>query len=264
MRSRARIGLLVGLVLCAGSARAQDSVLLEELTWTEVRDAVRVGKTTVIVPTGGTEQNGPHLVLGKHNLIVGFAAREIARRLGDALVAPVVAYVPEGEIDPPSGQMWAPGTLSLPDAYFAKLLEFAARSLRAHGFLDIVFIGDSGGNQAGAAAVAQALNREWADTAVRVHQIEAYYGANGFADWLRAQGESSADIGTHAGIEDTSQLLAIHPEGVRRDRLAPGRPGDGSGVVGDPTRATAEYGRKGLELKIDAAVRAIRASRAER
>ena len=262
-RARACVGLLAGLLLHAVPARAQDSVFLEELTWTEVRDAIRAGKTTAIVPTGGTEQNGPHMVLGKHNLIVAFTAREIARRLGDALVAPVVAYVPEGEIDPPSGHMWAPGTLTLPDADFAKLLDSAARSLRAHGFLDIVFIGDSGGNQAGAEAVAKALNEEWADTPVRVHQIAAYYSANGFADWLRAQGESSEDIGVHAGIEDTSQLLAIHPEGVRRDRLAPGRAGDGSGVVGNPTRATAEYGRKGLELKIDAAVHAIRASRRE-
>jgi creatinine amidohydrolase/Fe(II)-dependent formamide hydrolase-like protein len=249
--------------LAAGSRRAaaQSSVFLEELTWTEVRGAIHAGKTTVIVPTGGTEQNGPHMVLGKHNIIVRFTAGEIARRLGDALVAPVVAYVPEGEIAPPSGHMWAPGTITLPEECFARLLESAARGFRAQGFTDVALIGDSGGSQAAARAVADRLNREWASTPARVHAIDAYYAGNGFEDWLRRQGESSEDIGTHAGLADTSQLLAIDPEGVRRDRLAAGRAGDGSGVDGNPARASAEYGRKGLELKIEAAVSSIRALR---
>ena len=84
-------------------AQAPDTVFLEELTWTEVRDAVAAGTTTIIIPTGGTEQNGPHMVLGKHNYLVRHKAGESARRLGDALVAPVMAYVPEGNVDPPSG-----------------------------------------------------------------------------------------------------------------------------------------------------------------
>ena len=122
-----------------------DTVFMEELTWTEVRDAIKAGKTTIIFPTGGTEQNGPHMVLGKHNFIVKHAAEQIARRLGNALVAPVLAYVPEGNIDPPSGHMRYPGTISLPDDVFMKVTEYAARSFRANGFKDIVLIGDSGG-----------------------------------------------------------------------------------------------------------------------
>ena len=90
------------------AAEVPDTVFMEELTWTEVRDAIRAGKTTIIFPTGGTEQNGPHMVLGKHNFIVKHAAEQIARRLGNALVAPVLAYVPEGNIDPPSGHMHTP------------------------------------------------------------------------------------------------------------------------------------------------------------
>jgi len=77
-------------------AQVPETVFLEELTWPEVRDAIQAGKTTVLIATGGTEQNGPHMVLGKHNFIVKHTAEQIARRLGDALVAPVVAYVPEG------------------------------------------------------------------------------------------------------------------------------------------------------------------------
>ena len=74
------------------------------------RDTIAAGKTTVIVPTGGTEQNGPHIVLGKHNYLVKYKAGEIAKQLGNALVAPVMAYVPEGEITPPTGHMRFAGT----------------------------------------------------------------------------------------------------------------------------------------------------------
>ena len=234
---------------------------LDALTWTEVRALVAGGKTLAIVPTGGTEQNGPHMVLGKHNYIMRHTAVRIAEALGNALVAPVVSYVPEGRIDPPSGHMAYHGTISIPGEVFAATVESAARSLRRHGFTTICLIGDSGGNQAALAAVAGKLNDEWSDSGVRVlHVSDYYYGANGQVDWLRAQGESDADIGTHAGIRDSSELLAVFPDGIRRDRMRPSdTPGMAeSGVIGDPTRASAERGRKLLQLKIDAALGQIR------
>ncbi|MCZ6818932.1 MAG: creatininase family protein, partial [Calditrichaeota bacterium] len=82
-----------------------ETVFLEELTWTEVRDAILSGTTSIILPTGGTEQNGPHIVLGKHNFIIKYTAEQIARRLGQTLVAPVLPYVPQGDIEPPTGHM---------------------------------------------------------------------------------------------------------------------------------------------------------------
>lgn len=105
-----RAVVLFVAVCGAGAAfgQAPDTVFLEELTWTEVRDAVAAGTTTVIIPTGGTEQNGPHMVLGKHNYLVRHKAGETARRLGDALVAPVMAYVPEGASIPPRGTCASP------------------------------------------------------------------------------------------------------------------------------------------------------------
>lgn len=250
----------LSLLLALPSA-AQDSVFLEDLTSPEVRDAIQAGKTTAIIPTGGTEQNGPHMVLGKHNFIVKFTAGEIARRLGTALVAPVLPYVPEGNIDPPTGHMRFAGTITLPPEHFAAVVEFAARSLAAHGFLDIVLLGDSGPNQAPLDGVARKLNEEWAETNVRVHYLSDYYDYQDgpFLAWLRQQGESQEDIGTHAGVTDTSELLAVHPEGIRTDKAAPGSAGDGSGVVGNPAHASAEYGRRGLELKIDAAIRQLQA-----
>src|SRR5687768_13590896 len=135
-----RLMTCVGFICQAAFASAQapsvpqpDSVFLEDLTWMEVRDAIAGGKTTVIVPTGGTEQNGPHMALGKHNYLVTYKAGQIAKQLGNALVAPVVSYVPEGDINPPTGHMRFAGTISLPQDVFVNVLEHAARSLRQHG-----------------------------------------------------------------------------------------------------------------------------------
>ena len=260
--------LAAAALLClaaAAHAAAPDTVFLEELTWTEVREALAAGKTTIILPTGGTEQSGPHLPLGKHNIIVRHAAERIARRLGNALVAPVMAYVPEGSLDPPEGHMAFPGTISLPPEHFAKTVEFAARSFKVNGFTDIVFIGDSGPNQEPMARVAKQLNREWAATGVRAHYISGSYTVGyapggGFSKWLQAQGETARDIGRHGGIADTSQLMAIDPGLVRADKLEPGINWKASGVSGNPTRASAAFGQRGLEMRIEAAVAQIRAS----
>ncbi len=241
----------------APSVPKPDSVFLEDLTWMEVRDTVARGKTTVIVPTGGTEQNGPHMVLGKHNFLVQYKAGQIAAQLGNALVAPVVAYVPEGDVTPPTGHMRFAGTITVPPDVFMKVLEYAARSLRQHGFTDIVFVGDSGGNQDGQKQVAEALNKEWSTTPARVHHISAYYPGRG-DDYVVSQGVSQADAGSHAGTHDTSSLMYLNPSMLRFDRMGPGKSGDGQGHVGNPAKATALFGKKILEMQIEDAVAQVR------
>jgi creatinine amidohydrolase len=260
---RINVAAFVLFVLCAIPAAAQDSVFLEDLTWTELRDAMRQGTTTVIIPTGGTEQGGPHLVLGKHNFVMKATVAEIAKRLGHTLVAPVMAYVPEGDINPATGHMRRPGTITLPPEYFGKVVEFAARSLKQHGFLDIILVGDSGGNQPPMKAVADALNAEWASTPVRVYHLDQYNSNPEFLAWLKTQGYSQEQIGSHAAIRDTSELMAAYPAGVRFDKRSAGPLEDGSpsGVVGDPTKASVSYGKKGLEFKIEAALRQYREMR---
>ena len=250
------LGCLPGVVF----AQATPSVFLEELTWPEVRDALAAGTTTVIIPTGGTEQNGPHMVLGKHNFLVKHKAGEVARRLGDALVAPVMAYVPEGNVDPPTGHMRFPGTITTPPAVFEQVLEYAARSFRQHGFRDIALLGDSGGNQASQAAVAERLNREWEGTSVRVHHLTDYYPGSGDA-WLVEQGEREEDVGSHAGMHDTASFLFLDPSKLRLDQMERGTGGNGNGVTGHPGRSTAAYGEQILEMQIAAAVRQIEALR---
>jgi creatinine amidohydrolase/Fe(II)-dependent formamide hydrolase-like protein len=223
----------------------------------EVRDAIAAGKTTVIIPTGGTEQNGPHMVLGKHNFLVKHKAGEIAKNLGNALVAPVVAYVPEGEIEPPTGHMRFAGTITTPQDVFVKVLEYAARSFKQHGFVDVVLVGDSGGNQEGQKIVAATLNTEWAATPARVHHITAYYPGRG-DDWVVSQGVSAADVGSHAGTHDTASLMYINPSMLRFDKLGPGKQGDGQGHVGNPAKATALFGKRILEMQIEDATAQIR------
>jgi len=242
----------------AVSAQVPDTVFLEQLTWDEVRDLIAAGKTTVIVPTGGTEQNGPHMALGKHNVRVASNANMIARRLGNALVAPVMAYVPEGGIDPPTGHMRFAGTITLPDPIFRQVLEYAARSLKLHGFRDIVFIGDSGPNQAGQNAVAATLNTEWAGSNVRVHAIAGYYRSDpeGDAAEMMKFGITKEEIGNHADVRDTSQMMAVDPKMVRNAKL---QAGDGkNGIQGDPRRATPEIGRALIERTVTRTVELIR------
>ena len=232
--------------------KAPDTVFIDELTWEETRDAMKAGKTTFIVPTGGTEKNGYHMVLGKHNYIVTYAANQMARKIKNTLVAPTIQYVPEGDPDRQNA-----GAISLPSPAYDNLLDAAARSLKAHGATEILFIGDSGGNQAGLTAVAAKLNEEWQGGTTKVYALTDYYeeGRVHYRAWLEAAfGYGDEVIGSHAGISDTSQMLFVHPTGVRKDRIMPwGGPKD-SGVSGDPTKSTAEIGKMGIEFKVNAAI----------
>lgn len=264
---RLRFGLLVALVILSHTgltstrpawADPAPGVDLEHLTTAEVKALLAQGWTTIIIPTGGTEQNGPQLILGKHNVIVHHTAGEIARRLGRTLVAPVIAYVPEGNIDPPEGHMLSPGTISLPVPVFKAVLDAAARSFIATGFKTVLLIGDSGGNQVPQAEIAAELDAAFSANGIRVFAIDDYYAANGQADWLMGEGESDADIGTHAGIRETSELLAIDPMDVRRELLVPGTDWAAQGASGRPERASIVRGEKLLALKIEAALRQIR------
>jgi creatinine amidohydrolase/Fe(II)-dependent formamide hydrolase-like protein len=249
------------VALFAVVAHAQQSIFLEELTSTELQAQIRAGKTTVLIPIGGTEQSGPDIVLGKHNVRVKVLSARIAGALGNALVAPVIAYVPEGTIDPPSSHMRFAGTISIPTATFEQVLDAAARSLRVHGFRDIVFVGDHGGYQQSEVKVAARLDREWVKTPARAHALTDYYRAaeSEYPAALAARGYTKAEIGTHAGLADTSLSLAVDPALVRSRELATGHDADQAhGVHGDPRRASAELGQLGVDAIVRRSVDAIR------
>ncbi len=261
---------LVGIVLlylqmttlAQGGLMAPPSPYLEDLTWPEIYQAQHNGYDTVIIPSGGTEQNGPHMVLGKHNYIVHYTAGEIAKRLGNALVAPVIAYVPEGDIGPkPTENMRLTGTIGVPEQVLEDTLYWAAFSFKQHGFKYIYFIGDHGFNQVPQQHVADKLTALWKKDGVTVANVSRYYDpSNEQVHWLEKQGFKDKDIGFHASIRDTSELMYVHPEGIRKDPITiNGLP---SGVWGNPSLATKEIGEKMIELKVSAAVDEIRFVRA--
>jgi|SRR5450631_1281670 creatinine amidohydrolase len=267
MKSKALRWIAGTLLLAAFGAWGQtpDTVFLDELTWPELRKQIGDGKTTIIVPIGGTEQNGPHMVLGKHNVRVKALSEKIARALGNALIAPVIAYVPEGSIHPPTAHMRFPGTITVPNATFEQVLESAARSFKAHGFRDVVLLGDHGGYQNSEKAVADRLDREWRNTPVRVHVISEYYQAAeaGFTKQLRSRGYADAEIGTHAGLADTSLALAVDPRLIRADQLA-SKPDAAAGVSGDPRRASTDLGQLAVDAIVAQTVAAINVATARR
>ena len=250
---------VVAFLVVASPLSAQRPNLLappytETMPWTDIRAAIDGGKKVIIIPTGGVEQNGPHMTHGKHNDIVTFAAGILAEKL-NGLVAPTIKWVPEG--NNPDVVQRMPGTITNPEVAYESLLDAAARSEKVHGFTEIILIGDSGGNQRGLTAVADTLNKEWAGSGVKVMALTDYY-TKGHADiyaWLEKDyGWNRQTVGSHAGIMDTSQLLYVNPNAVRKANILPSGGGQGSGVNGDPTKATAELGKRMIDTKVSAAV----------
>jgi creatinine amidohydrolase/Fe(II)-dependent formamide hydrolase-like protein len=236
---------------------AIDSVFVEELTWMEIRDAMKAGKTTVIIPTGGVEQNGPYLATGKHNYILRATTDAIARKLGNALVAPIVPFVPEGDIEPASSHMKYPGTISLTEVTYHKLLVDICASFRTHGFAHIVLIGDSGGNQEGMKAVAAELNAKWAGGKSQVHFIPEYYDYAGVEKWLATRGIQQTPEGYHDDFAITAQMMVVDPSTVRmKQRIAAGKFRI-NGVDLAPAEKTIAWGRKIVNYRAGVSVKAI-------
>ena len=244
---------------------ALDSVFLEELTWMEVRDAIQAGKTTVIVATGGIEPNGPYVALGKHNYVLHATTEAIARQLGNALVAPIIKFVPEGSITPPTGHMQYPGTISLREETFEALLTDVCSSLKQHGFTDIVLIGDHGANQRAMRAVAERLNKQWRGPR-SVHFIPEYYAQDMWSyDYLKTLGvhqqpdvRSEARAGIHDDYHYEAIMATVDPQTIRTEqRLAAGLYSL-NGFDMSPPSQTVANGKKLVEYRATLTVTAIR------
>ena len=238
---------------------ALNSIWIEELTWIEIRDRMADGTSTVIIPTGGIEQNGPYVAMGKHNYVLQGACEGIARELGNALCAPIVKLVPEGGIEEPTGHMRYPGTISLREETFQAVLDDVASSLQAHGFEHIVFIGDSGGNQDGMAVVADRLNeRQGKSTA---HYIPEFYDNAGVQRVMEEEfGIFEESEGFHDTYWLTAMQMTVDPSSVRyEERVAAGRASI-NGVSIAPLEKTIEVGTRLMQYRIDNTSRLIRAA----
>lgn len=233
------------------------SVLIEDLTWTEVRDAIAAGKTTAIFYAGSTEQNGPGLALGKHIFVAHYVAQRIAEELGNALVYPTMPFAPAGDPLKKTGHMGFPGTVSVSDATFGAVAREVAISAIAAGFKNVALMGDHGGGQQTLKKVAEALNAEWSPKGIHVYHIADLYfkEKEQMKAYLRKRNMA---IDEHAGIDDTSEVMFIDKENkwVRKDKLAPDN--GKNGVRGDPTQASVELGKMFVEFKIKNAVDQIR------
>ncbi len=243
---------------------AGNSPWIDELTWMEVRDLIAGGSTTVIIPTGGIEQNGPYVVTGKHNVILRATCPEIARQLGNTLCAPVVKFVPEGSIDPPSGAMRFPGSISLKDETYRALLDDIASSLKQHGFKNIVLIGDSGGNQAGMETVARELNSRWSGSGVSAHFVREYYhpgweATEQYTEEVLGVAETKSD-GYHDDIWVNAMMMVADPETVRYQQRVKAGLASINGVAITPLNETVELGRKMMEFRAALTADAIRKS----
>ncbi|MFT4888344.1 MAG: creatinine amidohydrolase/Fe(II)-dependent formamide hydrolase-like protein [Pseudohongiellaceae bacterium] len=240
---------------------AGSSYWLEELTSLEIRDLIASGTTTVIISTGGIEENGPYLATGKHNLILEGVCPALAEKLGNALCAPLVKFVPEGNISPPTGSMRYPGTISLSASTYEALLTDIASSLKQSGFTDIVMIGDSGGNQSGMANVADGLGADWIGDETRIHFVREFYDPGWVATEDYTQRElgvaESGNDGYHDDIWVTAMMMVTDPDQVRFSQRVNAGLASINGVAITPLEDTIELGRKMIEFRAEYTARAI-------
>jgi creatinine amidohydrolase/Fe(II)-dependent formamide hydrolase-like protein len=235
------------------------TVWLEDMTWMDVRDAMKRGSKTVIIPTGGVEPNGPWLALGKHNYVLRSTCAAIARKLGNALCAPTIAFVPEGDIAQKSGHMDSVGTISVRQETYEAIITDVARSMQAHGFEHVVFISDNGGsNQQGMRKVADMLNKEW--TNARAHYIPEYYDSwKGADDLLLKAGLTKPGVrdGIHDDPASTFLMMLADPASVRwGPRVKAGKATIDGVSIADKARAL-EWGNKLLEYRASVTAEAI-------
>ncbi len=236
------------------------SIYVEDLTWPEVRDAIKSGKSTAIIYTGSTEQNGPHMAIGKHNFLARYIAGQIAIKLGSALVYPTLPFAPTGDADRKSGHMRFPGSVTLGPSTYRAVVHDIAQSAAVAGFRNVVLMGDHGDGQDQLAAAARELDAKYKSHGVRIFFIPDLY--------TKAKAESRAyeaahgiHTDTHAGTDDTSELMAIDEQHrwIRANKLAASDAAHfaTTGVNGDPTKASVALGIRFIGYKVDAAVAQI-------
>jgi len=243
-----------------------DTVFLEEMTAGEIAAALRDGFDSVIVATGGLEQNGPDVATGKHNYVLRVTADAIARKHGKMLVSSIVQFVPEGEINPPTGHMHFPGTISLREETFEALLTDVCNSLRQHGFRKIFLIGDSGGNQRGMKNVADTLNKQWEGNRARALFIPEYYSEDLWSfDMLKQLGytqlpdeASPFRNNIHTDLHYESIMAVIDPQLVRADARFQNGKYEVHGVEIESESELVELGLKLAAYRADITVRAMR------
>lgn len=278
MRHTRRIALAALLVLTCLPAAAhaqkkgkEPNVEFEMMTWPEVKQALADGKTTALFYTGGTEQRGPQNVNGGHNLMGRATVKAIALELGNALFMPVLPYTPNNA----SAQL--PGTIGLTPELLSAILERISEQAIATGFKNVVLMGDHGGGQPNAYAdVAKKLTEKYAAQGIKVIYCDDVYTKRQ-ADYDKYLESKGLPAGGHASLIDTSEMIylgekegwvrmseipnavgdPVLPRGQRPD---PNTPRKNNGITGDARKSTRELGKVNFDMKVEYAVKQIRAA----
>lgn len=238
---------------------ARNTVFLEEMTWMEVRDAIKSGRDRIIIPTGGIEQNGPYVALGKHNFVLRQECEAIARRLGNTLVAPIVPFVPEGFHSPKTHHMRYPGTISVTEETFERLLVDIATSFKVHDFRHIYLLGDSGDNQLGMNRVAKELSDKWKEDPTQIHYISEYYAPRELVAWLKKHGIEEVDEGLHDRFRYEALIATLNPDHIRFSQRVREGLTSINGVSLLPFERTKSIGWQLIEFQAQRTVTAIQA-----
>ena len=263
---------MVGVLATGGVAMAQEKeapVEIELMTYPEIYAAIHEqGKTTVLVVNGGTEQRGPHAVLGGHSLTAKPQGVDIARKLGNALVAPVMPFsIAGGHLNAKT-----PGSVNIPGPVFAAVNEAIVDSMVVNGFKNIVLMGEHGGGQRELEEVANRTNAKYGQQGVHVFFCGDFYRKTqvDFEQWMIA---NRLPLSSHGGIPDTSLMMYLGGDAwVRKDKLVAGdpvlppgtqrdakTPRVNNGVTGDPRPSTPEIGKRYFDLQTKNAVAQIQA-----
>jgi creatinine amidohydrolase len=258
------------LAAAQGPIRALSSLWIEELTWMEIRDAIRAGDTTALVLTGGVESNGPHLASGKHNYSNKLMGASIATALGGTLIAPLVTLEPGNPSGPVTlgntGPMVSQGT------YIAWLTDIGD-SLRGMGFRQVYFLGDSGGNRRGMQAAADALNNRYGGEPTDFHHVPEFYNHDkvrqyiqetlGIPEEMEYQASSGSD-GIHEELSITSIMSVIDPTSIRFEQRVEADRASINGISLLPLAKTQSLGRMLIDYRTRLTVDAIEKYRAGR
>jgi creatinine amidohydrolase/Fe(II)-dependent formamide hydrolase-like protein len=247
---------------------ALNSLWIEELTWMEIRDAIRAGNTTALVLTGGVESNGPHLAAGKHNYSNQLMGEAVAQELGGALIAPLVTLEP-GNVDG-DVSIGSTGPMVSQETYVAWLTDIGD-SLRRMGFTEVYYLGDSGGNQRGQAAAAEALTAKYQGTPTRFHHVPEFYNHTQVRQYIQEDlgipeemeyTASQGSDGIHEELSIASIMSVLDPTTIRYDQRVAAGGATINGVSLEPIEETQALGRKLIEFRTQITVEAIRALRA--
>lgn len=260
--------LIATCALALATAQTKPAqVDFELMTWPELKHAIHdEGKDTALIFNGGTEQRGPQGVAGAHTLIARVLGREIALKLGNAILAPVIPF----SLNRASAEL--PGTIGISSAVFAQLNEELAEQMIANGFRNVVLMGDHGGGQKELAEVSKKLDAKYSPKGIRVVYCGDVYEKVGtdFNKWLE---DHKLPVGSHASIKDTSELWYLGGDQgwIRKDQIAtavgpaprkPGEPRDpkavNNGISGDARQSSPAIGKVISEMKVNYAVAQIR------